>query len=72
MVVRADPAQVAFPNVDLTAHLLRAPAPGWVGFDTTVSFGAGGLGSTSTVLHDVDGPFATMAQALTVRPASLP
>lgn len=71
MVVRADPTQVAFPNVDLTAHLLRAPVPGWVGFDTTVSFGAGGLGSTSTVLHDVDGPFATMAQALTVRPASL-
>lgn len=72
MVVRADPQHVAFPNVDLTAHLFRAPAPGWVGFDTTVSFGAGGLGVTSTVLHDVNGPVGTMSQALTVRPVSAP
>ncbi len=70
MVVRADPGQVAFPNVDLTAHVLRPPSGGWVGFDTTVSFGVGGLGITSTVLHDVDGPVGTMSQALTVRPVS--
>lgn len=68
MVTRADPTEVAFPNVDLTAHLLRAPRDGWTGFDTTVSFGAGGLGITSTVLHDLDGPLGTMSQALTIRP----
>lgn len=72
MVVRADPGEVAFPNVDLTAHLLRTPRGGWVGFDTTVSFGAGGLGVTSTVLHDLDGPLGTMSQALTVRPVGPP
>jgi hypothetical protein len=33
-----------------------------------VSFGAVGLGLTSTVLHDEQGPVGTMAQLLTVRP----
>jgi hypothetical protein len=68
MTVRADPAAVAFPNVDLTAHLVRAPRPGWLGFDTTVTFGPGGHGLTSSVLHDEDGPLGTLAQTLTVRP----
>jgi hypothetical protein len=68
MTVRADPGEVAFPNLDLTAHLFRAPCGDWLGFDTTVSFGAGGLGLTSTVLHDEAGPLGTVAQTLTVRP----
>lgn len=68
MTVRADPGAVAFPNVDLTAHLFRAPRPGWLGFDTSVSFGATGLGLTSSTLHDEHGPFGTLCQSLTVRP----
>lgn len=65
---RVSPTEVAFPNVDLTAHLLRSPADGWLGFDTTVSFGPTGLGITSSVLHDEMGPLGTTAQTLTVRP----
>lgn len=72
MTVREDPAAVAFPNLDLTAHLFRTPEPGWLGFDTTVSFGADGRGLTSTVLHDERGPFGTSAQVLTVRPVRRP
>ena len=72
MTVRADPRQVAFPNVDLTAHLFAEPRGPWIGFDTTVSFGATGLGLTSSVLHDEHGPVGTMAQMLTVRPGPLP
>jgi hypothetical protein len=68
MTVRADPAEVMFPNLDLTAHLVRAPRPGWLGFDTSVTFGPGGHGLTSTVLHDEAGPIGTLAQVLTVRP----
>lgn len=68
MTVRADPRTVAFPNVDLTAHLFREPRGDWLGFDTTVSFSSDGLGLTSTVLHDADGPMGTLAQMLTVRP----
>jgi hypothetical protein len=68
MTVRANPLEVAFPNVDLTAHLFRPPSGEWVGFDTTVSFGPGGLGLTSSVLHDTDGPTGTLSQVLTVRP----
>ncbi|HEU5035484.1 MAG TPA: thioesterase family protein, partial [Nocardioides sp.] len=68
MAVRADPRAVAFPNVDLTAHLVRPPEPGWLGFDTTVTFGPTGHGLTSSVLHDERGPFGTLAQSLTVRP----
>ena len=69
MAVRVDPRQVAFPNLDLTAHLLREPSGDWLGFDTTVSFGANGVGLTSSVLHDADGPVGTMSQILTVRPS---
>lgn len=68
MTVRADPRTVAFPNIDLTAHLFALPRGGWLGFDTSVSFGAGGIGLTSSVLHDEGGPIGTLAQVLTVRP----
>ena len=65
---RLPPETVAFPNVDLTVHLFREPRAGWLGFDTSVSFGAAGLGLTQSVLHDRDGAFGTVAQCLTVRP----
>lgn len=68
MTVRTAPSKVAFPNVDLTAHFFDEPHGDWVGFDTTVSFGATGLGLTSSVIHDQDGPIGTLSQALTVRP----
>lgn len=68
MTIRANPSDVAFPNVDLTAHFFTTPSGDWLGFDTTVSFGPTGLGLTSSVLHDQDGPIGTMAQILTVRP----
>ena len=59
-----------FPNVDLTIHLHRQPTGDWVGLDTTVIFGTGGHGLTSTVLHDVLGPVGQASQTLTVRPLS--
>jgi hypothetical protein len=62
MTVRVSPREVAFPNVDLTAHLIGEPRGEWLGFDTSVSFGAGGLGLTSSVLHDETGPVGTLAQ----------
>lgn len=68
MTVRAHPREVAFPNIDLTAHFFAQPQGDWIGFDTSVSFGAGGVGLTSSVLHDETGPVGTMAQILTVRP----
>ena len=69
MTVRADPDRIAFPNLDLTAHLFTEPRGEWVGFDTTVSFGPGGVGLTSSVVHDVHGPVGTVSQSLTVRPS---
>lgn len=68
MTVRAAPTAVAFPNVDLTAHLFARPGVGWLGFETVVSFGADGLGLTTSVVHDEAGPVGTSAQLLTVRP----
>lgn len=68
MTVREPPQEVAFPNLDLTAHFFARPVGEWVGFDTSVSFGADGLGLTSSVIHDVNGPVGTLAQVLTVRP----
>ncbi|UJP10004.1 thioesterase family protein [Microbacterium sp. KUDC0406] len=65
---RVSPSEVAFPNLDLSAHLLREPVGDWLGFDTTMSIGPGGLGVTHTVLHDDEGPIGTSVQELTVRP----
>lgn len=68
IAVRADPATLLFPNTDLTVHLVREPVGDWVGLDTTVSFGADGVGLTASVLHDVAGPVGRAAQTLTLRP----
>lgn len=68
LVPRVAPETALFPNVDLTVHLLRAPAGEWLGFDTSVSYGSGGIGLTHSVLHDADGPLGTVVQCLTVRP----
>ncbi|EAR25322.1 hypothetical protein A20C1_02001 [marine actinobacterium PHSC20C1] len=57
----------AFPNVDLQIHLYRAPTGEWLGLQNAVNFGADGVGLTSTVLHDLDGPFGRAEQILTLR-----
>lgn len=62
--------EAAFPNLDLTVHFFRAPRAGWLGLDTSVSFGPTGLGVTHCILHDESGPFGTVMQALTVRPVA--
>lgn len=67
VAVRAHPGEWMFPNVDLTIHLYRPPVAGWVGFDTEVIFGAHGVGLTSSVLHDIQGPVGRAEQILTVR-----
>ena len=67
--VRSSPRQWLFPNVDLTVHLHREPRDLWIGFDTRVTFGATGLGVTSSVLHDVHGPVGHAEQMLTIRKA---
>jgi Thioesterase-like superfamily len=71
MNVRLDPREWAFPNVELSVHLYRTPQGGpgrWVGFDTLVTVGGGGVGLTSSTLHDELGPVGQAEQLLTVRP----
>jgi hypothetical protein len=65
---RVPQAQAMFPNLDLTAHLFRAPVGEWTGFDTRASFGDRGAGLTHSVIHDEAGPLGVVSQALTVRP----
>lgn len=66
--VRIPPSEVAFPNIDLTAHFFAQPQGEWLGFDTTVSFGPSGIGLTHSVLHDETGPIGAVSQILTIRP----
>lgn len=68
MTVRAEPTDVLFPNVDLSAHFFAQPQGEWLGLDTTVSFGSDGVGLTTSVIHDERGPVGTSSQCLTVRP----
>jgi len=65
----ASPQDVAFPNLDLTVHLLRRPVGEWIGLDIRVSSGPSGIGLTHSILHDIGGPFGAMSQCLTVRPS---
>ena len=65
---RRPPREVAFPNLDTTVHLFAQPRSDWIGYDTTVTFGADGVGLTHSVLHDSEGPIGTAQQILTVRP----
>ena len=58
---------VAFPNLDLQIHMYRRPEGEWLGLDNAVSFGRDGIGLTSTVLHDRQGPFGRAEQILTLR-----
>jgi hypothetical protein len=57
----------AFPNLDLQIHMYRRPDGEWLGLDNAVTFGADGIGLTSTVLHDLQGPFGRAEQILTLR-----
>ncbi len=68
IATRVPPGSWAFPNVDLQIHLYREPSGEWLGLENSVSFGAGGIGLTSTVLHDLTGPFGRAEQILTLRP----
>lgn len=67
LVPRADPAEVAFPNLELDGSFFRAPQGEWLGFDTSVSFGPSGVGQTQSTLHDELGPIGTVSQTLTLR-----
>ncbi|GAA1315706.1 thioesterase family protein [Leucobacter albus] len=67
LVPRANPAEIAFPNVDLNVSFFRAPAGDWLGLDTTVSFGPDAVGLTESVVHDEHGPVGTLSQTLTIR-----
>ncbi|MEJ1180660.1 MULTISPECIES: thioesterase family protein [unclassified Pseudarthrobacter] len=57
----------AFPNLDLQIHMYRRPQGEWLGLENAVSFGTDGIGLTSTVLHDISGPFGRAEQILTLR-----
>lgn len=70
LAVRVDPREAAFPNLDLTAHFFAEPVGEWIGFDTAVSIGPGGIGLTHSVIHDRTGPIGTVSQILTVRPGA--
>lgn len=67
IAVRNDPQECIFPNVELSIHLFRQPEGGWTGLDTTVHFGARGVGLTESALYDEQGLVGRAAQILTVR-----
>ena len=56
-----------FPNLDLQIHMHRMPVGQWLGLETVQQYGEDGIGLTSSVLHDVQGPFGRSEQILTLR-----
>ncbi|MFC5433903.1 thioesterase family protein [Microbacterium suwonense] len=67
IATRVAPEQALYPNIDLTASVFREPVGEWFGLDTSVSFGADGIGLTESVLSDASGPLGTSSQTLTIR-----
>lgn len=71
VAARQDPDVWMFPNVDGIVNLHRRPVlePGVtrIGLDTRVVFGDGGIGLTSSVLHDAHGEVGRLQQTLTLR-----
>ncbi|MDN5565508.1 MAG: thioesterase family protein [Psychrobacter sp.] len=63
-----DKAEWMFPNTDLQIHMHRLPQGRWLGIDAVQQYGSDGIGVTSSILHDVYGPFGRSEQILTVRP----
>lgn len=61
------PFEYAFPNLDLQIHLYRLPQGSWLGLETVQQYGDDGIGLTSSVLHDIHGPFGRSEQILTLR-----
>lgn len=70
VAVMAQPSEWQFPNVDLTLHFFARPTGRQVGLDTRVAFGAEGVGVTSAVMHDLNGPVGTIQQSTTLRRVS--
>lgn len=57
-----------FPNTDLQIHMHRTPKGRWLGLQAVQQYGNDGIGITSAILHDVNGPFGRSEQILTLRP----
>ncbi len=58
----------AFPNVDLTVHLHRAPATEWVCLDARTVLGPSSVGLAHTTLYDERGFIGVAAQTLFAAP----
>lgn len=58
----------SFANLDLQIHLHRLPHGRWLGLETVQQYGEDGIGLTSSILHDEQGPFGRSEQILTLRP----
>jgi len=58
----------SFANLDLQIHLHRMPHGRWLGLETVQQYGEDGIGLTSSILHDEQGPFGRSEQILTLRP----
>lgn len=59
-----------FPNLDLQIQLYRLPTGKWLGLDAQQQYGKDGIGLSSAVLHDINGPFGHAEQILTIRKAT--
>jgi hypothetical protein len=63
-----EPRKWLFINSDLTVHVYRDPVGEWIALDAATAIGPDGVGTATTVLHDLTGPVGRGAQALLVRP----
>lgn len=66
-IYQPDGIKWLFPNLDLQIHLHRVPTGRWLGLETVQQIGEDGIGLTSSILHDIKGPFGRSEQILTVR-----
>jgi Acyl-CoA thioesterase C-terminal domain/Acyl-CoA thioesterase N-terminal domain len=64
-----DSAAWNFQNLDLSVHLHRPPADGWICLESASLVGPAGTGTCRTIMHDAAGPVGVAAQSLFVTAA---
>lgn len=63
-----DVREWAFPNTELTVHVLRPPVGEWLCLDATTTLAGTAVGVCTAAVHDRDGLVARSSQALLVAP----
>lgn len=57
---------LAFPNPDLTTHVLRPPVGDWIGLDPASAWSSASIGVGWASIYDLEGPIGRVAMSIAI------